>query len=144
MKDGLIISLLSILPKKPIARFMGFSARIELPTFAHKLLLRYFVWRYKINLEECKGNLTDFNSLSEFFIRELKEGRRVINENPVNIISPVDGRVHTFGPINNGRFTQYDHQEGSVSEMLGLPDSDPEVQRFLNGQFIIIYLSPQD
>ena len=144
MKDGLIISLLSILPKNKIARFMGASARIELPTFMHRLLIRFFVWKYKINLEECNGSIDDFKSLSEFFIRTLKDGRRQIEASPNKLASPVDGRVHTFGPIVNGEFEQYDGQIGSVAEMLGRPSNDPTCQRYNNGSFIIIYLSPQD
>ena len=144
MKDGIIISLLSILPKNKIARFMGVSARIELPQFMHRLLIRFFVWKYKINLEECNGDIDDFKSLSEFFIRTLKDGRRQIETRPEFLASPVDGRVHTFGKIVNGEFEQYDGQAGSVAEMLGRPMSDPTCQRYNNGEFIIIYLSPQD
>lgn len=144
MKDGIIISLLSILPKNKIARFMGISARVELPLFMHRLLIRFFVWKYKINLEECNGDIEDFKSLSEFFIRTLKDGRRQIEARPDLLASPVDGRVHTFGKIVNGEFEQYDGQVGSVAEMLGRPMSDPTCQRYNNGEFIIIYLSPQD
>ena len=39
---------------------------------------------------------------------------------------------------------QYDGQIGSVAEMLGRPANDPTCQRYNNGSFIIIYLSPQD
>ena len=123
MKDGIIISLLSILPKNKIARFMGISARVELPQFMHRLLIRFFVWKYKINLEECKGDIDDFASLSEFFIRTLQDGRRQIESSVSKLASPVDGRVHTFGPIVNGKFKQYDGQVGSVSEMLGRPEN---------------------
>ena len=144
MKDGLIISLLSILPKNKIARFMGWNARIELPKTLHRMLIRYFVWKYKINLEECNGDIDDFHSLSEFFIRTLKPGRRTIDDTQSNLASPVDGRVHTFGKIVDGQFKQYDGQVGSVSVMLGRPENDATCQRYHNGEFIIIYLSPQD
>ena len=144
MKDGLIISLLSILPKNKIARFMGWNARIELPKTLHRMLIRYFVWKYKINLEECNGDIDDFDSLSEFFIRTLKPDRRTIDDTQSNLASPVDGRVHTFGKIVDGQFKQYDGQVGSVSVMLGRPENDATCQRYHNGEFIIIYLSPQD
>lgn len=144
MKDGLIISLLSIVPKNKIARFMGLSARVELPKWMHRILIRFFVWKYNINLEECTGDIDDFASLSDFFIRTLKDGRRQIEMDANKLASPVDGRVHTFGPIVNGEFQQYDGQIGSVSEMLGRTMDDPTCQRYSNGSFIIIYLSPQD
>lgn len=144
MKDGLIISFLSVIPKKPIARVMGMNARLELPTFIQKWIIRYFVWKYDVNLEECTGSIEDYNSLAQFFIRELKPGRRPIDDSPDSITSPVDGRVHTFGPIVDGSFVQYDDQIGSVAEMLGVSEDSPIAQRYTGGQFIIIYLSPQD
>ncbi len=144
MKDGLIISLLSILPKNKVARFMGWNARLQLPKPLHRLLIRYFVWKYSINLEECDGDIDDFSSLSEFFIRTLKPGRRQIEDNLSKLVSPVDGRVHTFGRIHNGDFMQYDGQVGSVAEMLNRPSDHPTCQRYHNGHFIIVYLSPQD
>ena len=144
MKDGLIISFLSILPKKSIARFMGINARLELPSFLQKLIIRYFVWKYDVNLEECTGSIEDYDSLAKFFIRELKPGRRPIDQNPQAIVSPVDGRVHAYGKILNGTFEQYENQVGSVAEMLGVNEDSPLAQRYNNGDFIIIYLSPQD
>ena len=102
MKDGLIISALSMIPKKPVARLMGRSARISLPRFLHRLLIRYFIWKYDVNLEECQGGIEDFNSLSDFFIRKLKEGRRLVDNTENAIVSPVDGRVHAFGNIKDG------------------------------------------
>ena len=64
MKDGLIISMLSIVPKNATARFMGWSARIQLPRFMHRLLIRWFVWKYGVNLKECEQGIDDFNSLA--------------------------------------------------------------------------------
>ena len=144
MKDGLIISLLSIIPKKPVARFMGFSARLELPSFLQKLLIRYFVWKYKVNLEECEGSIEEFESLADFFIRPLRAGRRIIDTTTENIVSPVDGRVHAFGKIENGLFYQSDNQNGSVAELLGEPENSEKLEAYKNGSFITIYLSPQD
>lgn len=144
MKDGLIISALSIVPKKPVARFMGWSARLSLPRFIHRLLIRYFVWKYDVNLEECQGGIDDFNSLSEFFIRSLKEGRREIDRSENIVVSPVDGRVHAFGRIENGKFFQSAEQNGSVEELLGEATEDFDPKRYQNGSFAIIYLSPQD
>ena len=144
MKDGLIISALSMVPKKPVARLMGRSARIALPRFLHRLLIRYFVWKYDVNLEECQGGIEDFNSLSEFFIRRLKEGRRLVDAAQNAIVSPVDGRVHAFGNIREGIFFQSAEQNGSVEELLGEKSDRFDHARYHNGSFAIIYLSPQD
>lgn len=144
MKDGLIISALSIIPKKPVARLMGRSARISLPRFLHRLLIRYFVWKYDVNLEECQGGIEDFNSLSEFFIRRLNDESRVIDNTENAIVSPVDGRVHAFGNIHEGVFFQSAEQNGSVQELLGKESAHFDSSKYKNGSFAIIYLSPQD
>lgn len=144
MKDGLIISALSMIPKKPVARLMGRSARISLPRFFHRLLIRYFIWKYDVNLEECQGEIEDFNSLSDFFIRKLKEGRRVVDITENAIVSPVDGRVHAFGNIKNGIFFQSAEQNGAVAELLGGDAEHFNSAKYHNGSFAIIYLSPQD
>jgi phosphatidylserine decarboxylase len=146
MKDGIIISALSIVPKKPVARLMGRATRIQLPGFMHRLLIRYFVKKYQVNLDECEGNIDDFRSLSEFFIRPLKDGVRKIEKNENSIVSPVDGKIHSFGRITNGLFAQSESQQGSVTELLGTGQDSPESnpKRYQNGSYIIIYLSPQD
>jgi phosphatidylserine decarboxylase len=146
MKDGIIISVLSIIPKKPVARIMGRASRIQLPTFLHRLLIRYFVWKYTINLDECEGSIEDFNSLSEFFIRPLKVGKRKIDLEKDIFVSPADGKVHSYGRIKNGDFFQSESQVGNISELLGSGQESPgfSSERYWNGSFIIIYLSPQD
>ena len=146
MKDGLIISILSLVPKKPIARIMGRSARIKLPRFIHKLLIRWFVWKYGVNLNETIGKIEDFSSLSEFFLRPLKKEVRPITDNPDLWISPVDATVHTFGPIEQGLFKQSTSQTGNVSELIGdhLFAEGLDAQKYENGSFAILYLSPKD
>ena len=119
MKDGLIISILSLVPKKPIARIMGKSARIKLPRFLHKILIRWFVWKYGVNLNETIGNIEDFSSLADFFLRPLKKDVRPVEQDPQIWISPVDATVHTFGAIESGCFKQSTAQMGNVAELVG-------------------------
>ena len=139
MRDGFIISALSIVPKNKVARIMGRTARIRLPRFLHRLLIRWFVWKYKVDLDECVGGIDDFDSLSDFFLRALKDGVRTIDGDPACWVSPVDGCMHVRGEIQDGRFLQSDSQHGEVSMLLG-----EEGGSYANGQYAIIYLSPQD
>ena len=90
MKDGLIISILSVIPKANRSIY-GSECKTELPTFLQKWIIRYFVWKYDVNFEECTGSLEDYNLLAQF-IRELKPGRRPIHDEPNTLASPVDGR----------------------------------------------------
>ena len=148
MKDALIVSLLSVVPKHTTARGMGIFSRISLPRFLHRLLVRWFVKKYKVDLSECQGTIDDFPNLARFFIRELKPGVRPVDQTPSALVSPVDGRGHTFGLIKDGRFQQSEDRQGTVANLLGAdliaatPALDPA--RFEGGAFAVIYLSPQD
>ena len=150
MKDALIVSLLSVVPKSPTARMMGRFTRLRLPRTFHRMLVGWFVRKYKVNLDECQGGIDDFPSLARFFIRELRPGVRPIDPDPDILTSPVDGRVHTFGRIEGGKFLQAEGMFGSVARLLGdgdsrLPaDASFLASRYEGGSFAIIYLSPQD
>ncbi len=129
---------------------MGWFSRTRLPKLINQLLLKWYVWKYQVNLDECVGELKDFRNLSEFFLRELKPGTRPINKDPEKWVSPVDATVHAFGKIKNDRFFQSERKEGSVSGLLGSGEEfcknsdlfDPE--RYEGGDFAVLYLSPKD
>ncbi len=140
MNDALIVSALSLVPKNRGARLMGVGARLHLPRFAHKLLLRWFVRKYGVDLSESVGTIDDFNSLGEFFIRHLKPGMRPIDDAANIVVSPVDGKAHTFGRIEQGQFLQADGRPASVAELVG----ETEAARFEGGNYAVLYLAPPD
>jgi len=140
VNDALIVSALSLVPKNRGARLMGMGARLALPRFAHRMLLRWFVRKYGVDLSESVGTIDDFNSLGEFFIRHLKPGMRPIDDAPGIMVSPVDGKAHTFGRIENGLFLQADGRPASVAELVGAS----EAERFEGGDFAVLYLAPPD
>ena len=149
MKDALIVTLMSVVPKNHVARWMGFGARLRLPRFAHRLLTRWYVHHYKVDLGECVGGIEDFDCLADFFVRGLKPGVRPVDAAAGVLVSPVDARVHTFGLIEGGRFQQAEGRWCSVGELLGVGDprapADPaEAARFEGGSYAVLYLSPQD
>ena len=132
--------MLSMVPKNRTARWLGAGARLRRPRVAHRWLLRWFVWKYKVDLTECVGGIDDFESLSDFFVRALKDGMRPIDDNPAVIVSPVDGKAHTLGDITDGMFLQAPGHPCHVSELEG-----PELAaKFEGGSFAVIYLAPPD
>jgi phosphatidylserine decarboxylase len=119
---------------------MGMGARLRLPRFAHRALLRWFVAKYQVDLSESEGEIGDFDSLGDFFIRRLKPGMRPIDEAPDILVSPVDGKAHTFGRIDQGMFLQADGRPASVAELVG----ETEAERFEGGDYAVLYLAPPD
>lgn len=148
MNDALIVSLLSAIPKNQTTRLMGAFSRTALPGALQKALLRWYVGHYKVDLDECQGTLEDYPTLARFFIRELKPGVRPVDPAPGVLVSPVDGRAHTFGVVEQGGFQQADGRVGSVSELLaeapGAAGGPFDASRFEGGSYAILYLSPKD
>jgi phosphatidylserine decarboxylase len=140
VNDALIVSLLSAVPKNRGARFMGAASRLRLPRFAHRMLLRWFVKKYKVDLSESVGTIEDFDSLAQFFIRTLKPGVRPIDDTPGILVSPVDARAHTFGLIEDGLFLQAPGRPCPIAALVG----EEEAQRFEGGTYAVLYLAPPD
>jgi phosphatidylserine decarboxylase len=140
VNDALIVSLLSVVPKNRSAWMMGLGARLRLPRFANQMLLRWFVRQYGVDLTESEGQISDFDSLAEFFVRALKPGMRPIDTEPGLLVSPVDGKAHTFGRIENGQFLQAPGRPASVAQLVG----EEAAARYDGGSFAVLYLAPPD
>ena len=77
MKDALIVTAMSIVPKHAAASLMGRIARFRLPRLLHRLVVRAYVAFYKVDLSECADpDVGAYPSLSDFFVRALKPGVR--------------------------------------------------------------------
>lgn len=58
--------------------------------------IREFIHHYNINTDEIKRPLNSFMSFNDFFIRELKDNARPIDQNPQHLISPADSKLFVF------------------------------------------------
>ncbi|MFA9558827.1 phosphatidylserine decarboxylase [Evansella sp. AB-rgal1] len=104
-------------------------------------LTKSFANVYKINHEEHVGNIADYRSLHEYFIRELKEGVRPIDQNERSVVSPVDGVLSQFGVIEEQATFHVKGKDYSLSTMLGLEKTS---ERYIGGTYMLFYLSPRD
>lgn len=133
MKDGLIVSALSVLPRKRGARAMGGFARTGLS----KLFVRAFVAAYGVDLSESAGTLADYPTLEAFFTRRLAEGVRPIDTDPTAMVSPCDAKAAAVGRTEDGRIEVAPGRTLDVAELLGRPlDGEMDVA--------VLYLSPTD
>jgi len=150
VKDALIVSALSLVPKNRAAGLMGRIARLLLPPWLHRRVVGWFVRKYKLDLSECEGTLADYPTLSDLFVRALRPGLRPVDPRPEVLCSPVDARVHTLGTIRDGRFEQAPGIDASIAELVGHEDprlprgSAVDPARFEGGSYAILYLSPRD
>lgn len=83
-----------------------------------------------------------YDTFNAFFTRELKEGVRPINDDPMQLAMPVDGTVSQQGKIEFDQIFQAKGHQYSLTTLLG---GKPELaDPFLGGHFSTIYLSPKD
>lgn len=133
MKDALIVSLLSLLPRNAGARWMGWAARTPLS----RLTTRAFVAAYGVDLSECEGRLEDYPTLEALFTRRLKPGVRAVDARPDVLVSPVDGRCAALATTVDGRIEVAPGRALDVGALVGAP-LDDEVD------VAVLYLSPKD
>ncbi len=127
------------LPKKALTVFAGLLANVRWPWFKN-YLIRDFIKKYDVDMQEAVHELPEaYQSFNDFFTRHLKPGLRPIAN--ADVISPVDGAVSEFGPIEEGQLLQAKGKFYSVEEFL-TEGCEPHI--FEQGSFITLYLSPKD
>ncbi len=138
MNDALIVSALSLVPKHAASFGMGALARLRLPGPLLRAALRFYIWKYGVNLEEAEHPLGSYTSLVDFFTRALKPGLRTVDTLADSIVSPADGKVYACGIVRDDRIPQSDTQHFSAKELLGGEEG------YEGGAYAVIYLSPRD
>jgi len=138
VKDGFIITLLSVLPRKLVSRTMGAGTRLALPRGVHRAILRWYVGHYGVNLDECVGGVEDYPTIAEFFTRPLLPDARPVDPAPDALVSPVDAKVYVLGTTEKGRIPQSPELDYPVQTLLG---GD---QRYEKADFAVLYLAPKD
>ena len=131
-----------IMPQLYLTQLAGWFAQQKWGAVTH-FVIKAFAKKYNVDMSEAKKeNFSDYESFNQFFIRELKDDARKINENPTSLCLPADGRVSQIGHIDDDRLLQAKGHFFSLSDLLA---GDEElVNTFKNGEFATIYLSPRD
>ena len=134
MRDALIVTALSVLPRNLLARGVGFVAQQALS----KALTRGFVWAYGVDLSEAlNADVASYGSLEALFTRRLRADARPVDPDPRALVSPVDGTVAWAGASTNGVVPLEGGQSLDVARVLGeVVDGEREVA--------VLYLSPTD
>lgn len=98
-----------------------------------------FIKTYKINVDEIEGQVADYKTLHDFFIRNLKEDARVVNYSEKQAVSPVDGLLADTGSISDDLIIEVKGKSYSILDMLG---SEGKASDYSGGEFAVFYLSP--
>jgi len=104
-------------------------------------VIGWFVKRYKVNMAEAANpDIASYASFNDFFTRPLKIGARPLAQ--VDFICPVDGTISQFGNIEQDQiFQAKGHHYSTLAILAG---QQALADKFENGHFACLYLSPKD
>ena len=129
-----------ILPKQSITILAGIFATKQCGALTTKVIA-WFVKRYQVNMAEAANpDIASYKSFNEFFTRPLKAYARPIAK--AEFICPVDGAISQFGTIENDQiFQAKGHHYSTLALVAG---NTSLANKFENGHFACLYLSPKD
>ena len=137
----IFVAVQRILPKHGLSRLIGKVAESKRP-WLKNLLINRAIAAFSINMHEAASDkLDDYENFNAFFTRALKDDVRVIANNHNSVCCPADGVVSQAGTIDKNRILQAKGSDYSVSRLIGDSSS---AQKFQDGSFATIYLSPKD
>jgi phosphatidylserine decarboxylase len=140
MLSRLFVAVQYLLPRHLLTALVRRIARIRAPAVKNRLI-KWFVRAFDVELDEVKLEVPgDFATFNEFFVRELKEDARPIDDDDDAIVSPVDGTVSYAGTIRGDMLFQAKGIDYTLEDLLAT-DLD-EAARYVNGRFATIYLAP--
>jgi len=137
---NLAITLQYILPKQAITAVAGVFASKQYGVLTTKVIA-WFVKRYHVNMAEAaNADIASYSSFNDFFTRPLKQNARPLAK--AAFICPVDGAISQFGTIEQDQiFQAKGHSYSTLALVAGNQDL---ANKFENGQFACLYLSPKD
>lgn len=140
MLKKLFIFFQYIIPQHLLSRLVGYLANCRCPWFKNSLI-KWFIWHYRVDMSVAlEPNPKAYSTFNNFFIRELDLTKRQINRSARSTLSPVDGKVSQFGHIMKDQMIQAKDVFYSLKQLMGGVD----INKFINGEFITLYLSPRD
>lgn len=131
-----------LLPRYWLTAVIYRIARIR-NTRVKDFLITRFVQLYDVDTEEIKlAPPQDFPTFNDFFVRELSDGAREIDNDAGSIISPVDGTVSVTGTLRGDSLLQAKGINYSLDDLLSIDLEDSA--SYINGRFATIYLAPDN
>jgi phosphatidylserine decarboxylase len=123
------------IPRRLATRFIGWLSRLEHPLVRD---LSIAVWRLFSDLDLREAKQTQFRSLHDCFIRELKDGARPIDSRPDIIVSPCDAII---GACGDSADTELYQAKGFPYRLEDLLCDPALVAQHRNGRYVTLRLT---
>lgn len=121
-------------------RYMSalYGAHMKSPRSKH--FIKPFIEQYNIDVSEIKRPIESFRSFNDFFIRELADGARIIDQDPSHLISPADSRLMVFNMSSGPEIPV----KGYWYSLLQLVKDKNIAKRYADGWCFVYRLAPPD
>jgi phosphatidylserine decarboxylase len=115
-QEDLNFLLTNRIPRKALTHFVGWLSKVESPCVYRPAL---WLWQQFSDLDLSEARHTQFRSLHDCFIRELKPGLRPIDPAPDILCSPCDAIVGACGSLQGVELIQAKGFPYSLVDLLG-------------------------
>jgi phosphatidylserine decarboxylase len=134
-QEDLNFLLTNRIPRRALTQLMGWFSQIEQPLIRD---LSIAVWRFFSGLDLSEAKATQFRSMHDCFIRELKPGARPIDPDPTVLVSPCDAIVGACGTLAGTQLFQIKGFPYALEDLLG---ETGLVEAYRNGRYVTLRLT---
>jgi phosphatidylserine decarboxylase len=134
-QEDLNFLLTNRIPRRLLTRFMGWFSRIEQPLVRD---LSIATWRFFSGLDLAEAKTTQFRSMHDCFVRELKDGARPVDTDPTILVSPCDAIVGAAGTVVGTEVLQIKGFPYTLEDLFGDPDL---VRTHRDGSYVTLRLT---
>lgn len=139
--DKFFILLQYLTPQHLLSRLVGVIANCRW-NWLKNIFINWFINHYQVDMSLAEHiDPKEYQSFNDFFIRKLKPEARPLPSDPSVIISPIDGTISQLGDIKGDSIFQAKGHYYNLEKLLG---QKKYTDKFFDGKFITLYLSPKD
>jgi len=134
-QEDLNFLLTNRIPRRLATQFVGWISKIEQPLVRD---LSIGLWSFFSDLDLSEAKKTQFRSMHDCFIRELKDGRRPIDSDAKILVSPCDAIIGACGAVADTTLYQVKGFPYTLSDLLCDRDL---VESHRNGRYVTLRLT---
>jgi phosphatidylserine decarboxylase len=135
LQEDLNFLLTNRIPRRYATLFMGWFSKLEIGWLKDASLRAWRAFSPDLDLSEAKP--TEYRSLHDVFVRELRPGARPIDPDPCVVTSPCDAVIGAHGRLEGVSAIQAKGFPYSLRDLLG---DDELVERHRDGKFVTLRL----
>jgi len=134
-QEDLNFLLTNRIPRRLATHFMGWFSRIEQPLVRDASI---GIWRLFSDLDLSEAKKTQFRSMHDCFIRELKDGARPVDADAAALVSPCDAIVGASGAVAGTQLLQIKGFPYTLQDLL----DDTELEGlYRDGRYVTLRLT---